>query len=124
MIAEVQTATVRFLPLDERWKLATIYAERNSPLPDETAEVLILEYGGRIVASMAFHHILALGLTHVDPEWQTVGASGLKVLIGAAMESFKVGDTLFVPLAENESTGMVEQLGCVKIGQLWRKDFI
>lgn len=123
MIAEPQTATVRFLPLDERWKLVTIYAEHDSPLPDENAAVLVLEYEGRIVGSLAFHNITALGLTHIDPEWSTVGASGLKILISAAMDLFKSGDTLFVPIAEGESTGMARQLGCVHIGSLWRKDF-
>lgn len=119
-----QTATVRFLPLDERWKLEAIYAAQNSPLPDENAAVLVLEYDGRIVANIAFHNITALGLTYVDPEWSTVGASGLKILIGAAMDLFKPGDTLFVPIAEGESTGMAQQLGCVPIGSLWRKDFV
>lgn len=121
---EQQSATVRFLPLDERWKLATIYAEQNSPLPDENAAVLVLEYEDRIVGHLAFHNITALGMTHIDSEWSTVGASGLKILISTAMDLFKTGDTLFVPIAEGESTAMAQQLGCVPIGQLFRKDFI
>jgi hypothetical protein len=114
-------AIVRFLPLEERWKLANDYG--SEPLPDARAVVLVVEKDSEIVAHMALHGTVTLGLTHVAPKWRSNGALAVKMLAHAAEQMFSAGDSLFVPVADNESKALVENMGCYRIGELYRKDF-
>lgn len=116
-------AIIRFLPPEERWKIADQYAAIGEETPNGEAAVLVLEHQNQIIGFMAFHNIIALGMTHVDPAWQSVGGAAVKLLGHAAEQLFKPGDSLFIPLADHESSALVEQMGCVRIGKLFRRDF-
>lgn len=120
MIADLLTPTIRFLPREEYGKLAVDSAE----LPTDNAEVLVLEVDGKVIASLNFHTIFALGATYVDPEWRRDGATVLK-LMGEAIEQMFAcrHEPLFIPIADGESPALVKQFGCVRIGELYRKDF-
>src|SRR6266571_828793 len=92
--------TVRFLPADEFNRLAAVYRLHNEPLPDaDNAVILVLEHDSEIIASMAFHRVLMLGLVHVKPEW--IDTEALDRLTKTAAQSFASGDHLFTVVTTN-----------------------
>lgn len=110
--------TIRFLEQHEISRLTSVYRLNGEPLPDENATVLVVERDGEIVASMAFHKVLVLGLTHEKVD----GAIGL--LAKAANELFKPGDSVFTVASNEWGIKQAEDAGMVKVeGQLLRKDF-
>lgn len=122
MDAVATDVQVRWLNQDEYARVADAFTSHGEPPPDNHAAILALEKDGEIVGFYSFHRVLMLGLTHVSPKFQTVGASAMKILASTAEQAFAPGDSLFMSI-DAGAEGFAERFGCHKVGTLYRRDF-
>jgi len=109
---------VEALPVAEMHRLAAVYRLHNEPLPTKDAVAFVVEKDGKIVASMTFHQIKMIGLTHSQDD------EAMKLLQAAVSEFFSAGEHLFTVVENEWGRIEAEMAGMVAVpGQLMRKDF-